>query len=417
MNNKIILKSVTFNESQCDIVIDGNTFTKIGTATAEDCDNAEIVNCENFAIFPAFYNAHTHAAMTLLRGYGDDAPLFDWLNNYVWPFEAKITADDIEIGSRLAVLEMIKTGTVFFADMYWKRERTIKVVDEMGIRAAIGTTMAENLVTPQALEDNFKFIHDRIGVSDRIQLVMMPHAIYTVSEKLFKRCAQFAKDEDIKLHTHLSETESEVEECKKNNGCTPVELLDKYGALNERLIAAHCVHFTEHDMELFAASNATAVLNPCSNLKLSSGITNIPAMLNHNIKMAIGTDGASSNNNLDMHEDMKMASLLAKVKGSAETLPANRVLEMATFGGAQAYGINAGKIQEGFLADAILVNLNDPFMNPRHNLVSNWVYSANSSSIDSVLCNGKFVMRNGHVDGEEDIIREANACALRLARQ
>ena len=158
MNNKIILKSVTFNESQCDIVIDGNTFTKIGTATAEDCDNAEIVNCENFAIFPAFYNAHTHAAMTLLRGYGDDAPLFDWLNNYVWPFEAKITADDIEIGSRLAVLEMIKTGTVFFADMYWKRERTIKVVDEMGIRAAIGTTMAENLVTPQALEDNFKFI-------------------------------------------------------------------------------------------------------------------------------------------------------------------------------------------------------------------------------------------------------------------
>lgn len=416
--SKILLKSVLLNDSRTDVLIDGNRFSKIDVdIPQEQWDGAEVVDCKNFAILPPFYNAHCHAAMTLLRGYADDLPLQPWLEKHIWPFEAVMDADAVEIGSRLAALEMIKSGTVFFADMYWNRERTIKVVDEMGLRAAIGTTMAENLVTPEKLEANFKFIHDRYGVNDRIQLVMMPHSIYLAGETLLKRCAQFVKDEGVFLHTHLSETKFEVDNCLREHKCTPVEWIDKCGMLNESLSAAHCVHLSESDMKLMADAKATAVLNPCSNLKLNSGIPNIPAMLESGMRIALGTDGASSNNNLDMCEEMKVASLLAKVVGKAETLPAADVLQLATRNGALAFGIDAGVIQEGTLADALLVRLNEPSMSPLFNLISNWVYAANSSIIDSVICNGRFLMRNRHVDGEKEIIADAEKCAKKLAQK
>lgn len=414
--NKILLKSVILNKVCTNILVVGNRFSKISdNMNSEDVDGAEVVDCSNFAVLPAFYNGHTHAAMTLLRGYADDLPLQPWLENYIWPFEAKMGPDEIEIGSRLAALEMIKSGTVFFNDMYWHRERTIKVVDEMGLRASIGTTMAENLVSPEKLEANFKFIHDRYGVNDRIQLTMMPHAIYTAGEALLKRCAKFVEDEDVLLHTHLSETRFEVESCQKEHGCSPVEWLDKCGALSPRLSAAHCVHLSENDMKLMTSAGVTAVLNPCSNLKLNSGIPNIPAMLNAGMKLALGTDGTSSNNNLDMREEMKTLALLAKVVGSADTLPANEALRMATRAGAEAFGIDAGVIEEGKLADCILIDMNNERMVPCHDLVSNWVYSADSSCIDSVMCNGRFLMRGRHVDGEEEILKDAEACAKRLA--
>lgn len=419
--NKILLKKVVLQNpgekmKVVDVLVDGNRFAKIADSiTPEEYGNAQVVDCSGKAILPPFYNAHTHSAMTLLRGYADDLPLQPWLENYIWPFEAKMGPDEIEIGSRLAALEMIKSGTVFFNDMYWHRERTIKVVDEMGLRAAIGTTMAENLVTPEKLEANFKFIHDRYGVNDRIQLVMMPHSIYLVGEALLKRCAKFAEDENVFLHTHLSETRFEVESCQREHQCSPVEWLEKCGALSPRLSAAHCVHLSESDMKLMASAGVTAVLNPCSNLKLNSGIPNIPAMLKAGIKLALGTDGASSNNNLDMGEEMKATALIAKVVGAAETLPAGDALRMATRAGAEALGIDAGVIEEGKLADCLLVDLNNERMVPRHDLISNWVYAADSSCIDSLMCNGKFLMQNRHVDGEEDIMKEAEACAKRLA--
>lgn len=413
---KILLKSVLLENERTDVLIKENVFFKIAKDIAPaDYEGAEVVDCSNFAIFPAFYNSHSHAAMTLLRGYADDIPLKPWLEDHVWPFEAVLGPDEVEIGSRLAALEMIKSGTVFVADMYWNRERTIKVINEMGMRAAIGVTMAENLITPENREANFKFIHDRVGVNDRIQLVMMPHSIYLVGEDLLKRCAQFAKDEGVRLHTHLAETKMEVANCIQEHKCTPVEWVEKCGLLNSSFSAAHCVYLSESDMKRMAGAGATAVLNPCSNLKLNSGIPNIPAMLKAKMKIALGTDGASSNNNLDMREEMKFAALLAKGVGLAETLPAKDVLYMATRAGAQAFGINAGEIREGLLADCLLVRLDDPSMTPLFNVVSNWVYSANSSVIDSVICNGKFLMRNRHVDGEEEIVAEAEKCAKATA--
>lgn len=412
---KTILKSVLHQGNLCDILISGKRFAKIGTLSPKDYEKAKVVNCSGLAILPPFYNGHCHAAMTLLRGYADDMPLQEWLQNHIWPFEGKMKPKDIEIGSRLAILEMIKSGTVFFSDMYWHREQTMKVVKEMGIRATIGVTFAQGLMSEEGIEANFKFLADRRFESERVKLAVMPHSPYMVGAKLFKRCVKVAQEEEMILHTHLAETRKEVLDCKKNDGCTPVELMGRYGVLGGNFVAAHCVHLSSSDMKLMADSGSAIILNPCSNLKLCSGIPKIPQMLKAGILTGIGTDGASSNNNLDMHEEMKLAALLAKVSGRADTLPAEEALQMASVNTASAYGLEAGCIREGLLADALLVDLNNERLNPCHNLVSNWVYAADSSAIHSVICNGEFVMENRHVDGEEDIVKEAELCAKRLA--
>lgn len=413
----MLLKSVLLNNSRTDVLIDGNRFSKIAVDIPQEmCEGAEVVDCRNFAVLPPFYNGHTHAAMTLLRGYADDMELNKWLQEYIWPFEAKLGDKDIQIGSRLAVLEMIKSGTVFFADMYWRREQTMKVVNEMGIRATIGVTISDMLTSPDGLEKNFEFLKNHTGENDRIHLAVMPHSMYTNSEKTLKRCVEIAKNENYMLHTHLSETTFEVENCIKQYGCNPFELFERLGAVNEKFSAAHCVHLTKSDRQKMAQAQATAVINPCSNLKLCSGIPQITSLLKDGVNIALGTDGVSSNNNLDMHEEMKYAALLAKVTGSADTLPAGEALKMATVNVAKAFGLSkVGEIREGYLADCLLVNLNNERMVPCHDLISNWVYSADNSCIDSVICNGKFVMRGRHIDGEEDILKEAETCAKRLA--
>ena len=418
--NKIVLKSVLMPQNagavRTDILIVENRFEKIRPSLdATDYEGAEVVDCSRFAIMPAFYNGHTHAAMSLLRGFADDMELGKWLNEYIWPTEAKLTDDDIRVGSRLAVLEMIKSGTVFFADMYWHREQTMRVVEEMGIRAAIGVTFAEPLMSAEAWANNIEFLKNHTGESERVQLVVMPHAIYTVGEEKTAELIELARSENYKIHTHLSETLFEIKTCNEKYGCSPVEFWKRLGGLNSNFSAAHCTHFSASDRKIFAESGATAILNPCSNLKLNSGMPQIAEMLKDGVKLGLGTDGDSSNNNLDMQEEMKTIALLAKYLGTAETLPAEDALKLATCNVANFFGIHAGKIEEGYLADCLLINLNNERMVPCYNIYSNWVYSANSSAIDSVICNGKFIMRDRHVDGEEEILRDARECAKRLA--
>jgi 5-methylthioadenosine/S-adenosylhomocysteine deaminase len=282
----------------------------------------------------------------------------------------------------------------------------------MGVRAAIGVTFAENL--PHApFEEYFAFLKNRTFESDLIQLSVMPHSIYTVGDALFEKCTSFAKEEGFILHTHLSETEEEVKNCFKRTGKMPVEHLYDLGVLGENFVAAHGVHVSEKEMELLASSESTVVHNPASNLKLSSGLFKMQEMLSRNVRIALGTDGASSNNNLDMHEAMKFASLLAK-RENPEILPAEEAFKMASRNGALAYGLDAGVIQEGALADALLVDLNNERLVPNYNLISNWVYSADSRSIVSVICNGRFIMENRKIDGEEEIIESAKKTAQRL---
>lgn len=389
----ILIKEVQLNGRTTDILIDNGRFKSLCAAAGTKAD--QTLDASGMAILPPFYNTHTHAAMSLLRGYADDMPLQKWLNDYIWPFENGMKASDIREGSRLAVREMIKTGTVFFSDMYFDIEETIAVVQEYGIRAAIGVTFVESHSKSQqeAKLDMLRGWSDPTG--GLVTLTVAPHAIYTVGPDLLVRCAETARELGLKLHIHLSETRQEVDDCKRDHGTTPVRYLDSLGFLGPDVVAAHVVHVDEEEAAILAERGVTISHCPCSNMKLASGIFPYKLLREAGCRITLGTDGDSSNNNLDMREEMKFAALLAKVSsGDPETMPAEEALEMASRNGAEAFGIDAGEIAEGREADALLVRLDDERMQPLHNLVSNWVYSAGSSCIDTVICRGRVIMQN-----------------------
>ena len=391
----LLIKNVLLKDRKTDILVADGRFKSLCAPEGTRAD--ETLDAEGTAILPPFYNTHTHAAMSLLRGYADDMPLQKWLQDYIWPYENKMTAQDIREGSRLAVREMIRTGTVFFSDMYFEIDQTIAVVQEFGIRAAIGVTFVDSHSKSQQA-DKLDMLRQWVDPSGGlITLTVAPHAIYTVSPDLLVKCADTARSLGLKLHIHLSETRQEVEDCLRAHGTTPVRYLDSLGFLGPDVIAAHVVHVDEEEAAILASRGVTIAHCPCSNMKLASGIFPYKMLHEAGCRITLGTDGDSSNNNLDMREEMKFAALLAKVSsGDPEVLPAAEALEMATRSGAEAFGLDAGVIREGALADALLVRLDDPRMQPCHNLVSNWVYAAGSSCIDCVICNGKIVMkRNG----------------------
>ena len=383
-----------------------NIFIENGRFKAFDvCDSAEaeeVYEAGGTAILPALFNAHTHAAMSLLRGYADDMPLQTWLQDYIWPYEDKLTAEDIRKGSEMAVREIKATGSVFFNDMYFDIEGTIDEVDKAGIRAAIGITVMENHSKAQE-EQKWEFArHWQDPTGGRIQLTVAPHAIYTVGPEKLRKSARLAQECGLKLHIHLSETRQEVLDCIRDHGMTPVRYLDALGILGPNVIAAHCVHVDKEEWDILAERGVTAVHCPCSNMKIGSGRFPYELAIASGARIALGTDGNSSNNNLDMREEMKFAALLAKTctacadgrldnVGNPSLLPAETVLEWATRGGAEAFGIDSGVIAPGKLADAILVDLDGPKMTPCHNLISNWVYSADSSVVKAVMCDGKII--------------------------
>ncbi|MCF0203838.1 MAG: amidohydrolase [Muribaculaceae bacterium] len=398
----LLLKNIWLKGKTTDILIRGNRFASIGAQTATEAD--EVIDCTGKSIFPAFYNAHTHAAMTILRGYGDDMPLYKWLTEYIWPYEATLTAEDIRQASLLAGLEMIKSGTVFFNDMYWQIEQTLDVAAQMGLRAAIGLTMMDNLGA-EVIENNFKFAETWSDPTNgRLQLAIAPHAIYTVSRQLFTRCAEVARANGMKLHFHIAETELEVANCVKEHGTTPIRLLRDWGVLGSNCIAAHVVHADEDEMKILADYGVTVAHNPCSNMKLNSGIFNTPKMIEAGVNIALGTDGASSNDSLSMLEEMKFASLLAKMQYGCDCITKYQVLDWASLNSAKAFDIDAGVIAEGRLADAVIADMDDVSLLPCHSMMANWLYSADTRCINMVICDGRILMRDGRVNGEEEII-------------
>ena len=389
----ILIKNVLLFGEKRNVLIRGNRFGSVSAPA--DAQARQVIDGEGMAILPPFYNTHCHAAMTLLRGYADDMPLHQWLKDYIWPFEEKLTAADIREGSRLAVREMIKTGTVFFSDMYFDIEETIDVVQEYGMRAAIGVTFMESHSKSQQEGKMDQLRHWVDPTGGRITLTVAPHAIYTVGEDMLKRCSRTARDLGLKLHIHVSETRKEVEDCVRDHGTTPVRYLDKLGLLGPEVVAAHAVHIDREEADILAARGVTLSHCPCSNQKLASGTFPYKMAREAGCRVTLGTDGVSSNNNLDMREEMKFAALIAKgASGDPQTMPASEALEIATCNGAEAFGIDAGVIAEGKLADAILIRLDDECMHPLHHLVSNWVYAANSGIVDTVICDGHILMRH-----------------------
>ena len=387
---RLLVKNVLHEGRTRNILIEDKCFKDLDAP--EEVAGAKVLDATGTAILPALYNTHTHAAMTLLRGYADDMPLHAWLNDYIWPFEAKLTPADIRRGSGIAAREMLESGSVFFNDMYFDIEETIDVVNASGMRASIGITVMESH-SKVVTEEKKEFIrqwNDPTG--GRIQLVMAPHAIYTVGETKLRRCAEFARGNGMLLHIHLSETATEVENCFKEHGTTPVRYLDRIGFLGPDVIAAHCVHVDDEEAGILAERGVTVSHCPCSNMKLGSGIFPYARLIKAGCRITLGTDGASSGNNLDLREAMKFAALLAKAGGDPELLPAEEIFRWATRSGAEAFGLAAGAIAEGFLADCLLIDLSDIRMQPCYNLVSNFVYAADSRCIKHVLCDGRIVL-------------------------
>lgn len=414
MMKTLLLKKVVLNGKISDILIEGNRFKTISASGERSFDADEIYDAQGrLAVLPPFYNAHNHAAMTLLRGYADDCELFDWLSNHIWPLEEQLTPDDIYAGTRLACLEMIRSGTVFFNDMYWHQAATIRAVDEFGMRAAVGIVLLNGEVGRRT--DNAALLAGEVPHSERIQIALAPHAIYTVTDDGFKKCKELVEKTGFMIHTHLAETQKECDDCQAAHGMTPAAYLDSFGLLGEHTVLAHCVGFTDADFELAAKRRAVLCTCPVSNLKLASGRFRWSAAHRAGCRIALGTDGASSNNNLSMLDEVKTAALIAKeLSGDPKALNAREAYALASKNGADAFGIDSGVIAEGKLADCLLVNLDAPALTPGYHLESDMVYAADPSCMDSVICDGKFLMRHGIVPGEAEIVAEARKTAFDL---
>jgi 5-methylthioadenosine/S-adenosylhomocysteine deaminase len=413
----ILIKGVWLNDRIKDVYIQENRIQQIGECLEVQAD--QVIDGKKKALIPGFVNAHTHAAMTLFRGFGDDMPLKAWLEEKIWPNEAKLTSKDVYWGTKLACLEMIKSGTTTFFDMYHKFSASAKAIEEMGLRALLAGACFDHF-NPELRERGKQAVEklyaESATFSDRIQYAAGPHAIYTVSGELLQWIHAFAKEHQVPIHLHLAETEGEVQDSIRQFGLTPVRYLRQLGILSPHLILAHGLYVDEEEIQMLADYGVTVVHNPASNMKLASGYRfKYREMQEAGVRIALGTDGCSSSNNLDMVEAMKLASLLGKAwRKDPEAITAKEIFHTATVSGAEAINLKAGQITEGFLADLCLVDLSLPAFTPNHNFISNLVYAANGSCVDTVICNGKILMQDKKVSGEEEIMERAAELAYKL---
>lgn len=382
-----------------DIAIENDLIKEVGKGLKDGFAGAEIIDGRNLLALPGFVNCHTHAAMTLLRGYADDMPLMAWLSQKIWPREAHLKEDDIYWGTLLSIVEMIKSGTTCFADMYFYMDQVAQAVELSGIRAVLSRGMVgvgdKAALAMRESEDFVKAWHGKAG--GRITCMLGPHAPYTCPPEYLKNVMELADSLGVGLHIHLAETISEIGDMEKQYGLRPIRLMDSLGLFDNRsVLAAHCVHLAAEEIEILTQKRVGIAHNPESNMKLASGIAPIPELLEKGALVGLGTDGASSNNNLDMLEEMRTCALLHKVNTmDSTTLPSYQVLQLATCNGAQVVGLqDCGVIKPGCKADLILLDLQKPHLIPRHDPVANLVYAAQSSDVNTVIIDGKVVMKD-----------------------
>lgn len=363
----------------------------------------ETVTLPGEVLLPGFVNLHTHAAMTLLRGFADDLPLMRWLSERIWPAESRHAgADFVHDGTLLACAEMLRGGITTFNDMYFFPEAAARAASRAGIRAVLGIVVVE-FPTAYAV-DAADYLarglaaRDALRGEDLVQFCLAPHAPYTVSDRTFERIATLAAQLDIPVHIHLHETLHEVEESRRQHGVRPVERLHRIGLLGPHLIAVHCVQLGPEEIELLAHEGAHAALCPTSNLKLASGIPPIAALEARKINFGLGTDGAASNNRLDLFHELRHAALLAKgASGNAEALGAHAALHSATLGGARALGLDhrIGSLLPGKAADLCAVRLDDWIASPCYDPASHLVYVAGREQVSHTWVEGRLAMKHG----------------------
>lgn len=409
MTSSILIRNIFLNGKRKDIYIEENFIREISNEIKVEAE--VVIDGKNKAAIPGLINTHTHAAMSLLRGYADDMKLQDWLQKKIWPIEAKLTPRDCYLGAKLACLEMIKSGTTCFLDMYWHSFETAKAAKELGIRAFICPAFID-LGNKEKGEEMLKENKDTIKKirelnCDRIIPALGPHALYTVSEENLQKIKELSDKENLLIHFHLSETEKEVKDCLKLYGKRPVEYLEEIGFLGENLIAAHSIWLNKKEIKILKNYDVKISHCPTSNMKLCSGVFPYEKMKMSGLTITLGTDSAASNNNLDMFEEMKFAALLQKINtGNPTIMPANEIFEIATRNGALALNLNSGELKEGKLADIALIDLKRVEMIPCYSLISNLVYSANGSCVSDLICNGKILMQDRKIPEEEKILEE-----------
>lgn len=385
------------------VAVEGDTIAFVGDTRPEGPFH-ETIDCKGNVLLPGLVNAHTHVPMTLLRGYGGGCDLQTWLHQWIFPAEAKLDDRAVAAGAALGLAEMIAGGTTCIADMYMHTPAIARTVLEAGISANLSCggvyfgapadfspdTCPDCQNQIRLAEEFHKAGHGQILVDASI------HAEYTSNVPLWQWTADFAHRKGLGMHVHISETQTEHEECKKRWGKSPIQLFDRYGLWERGAIAAHCVWTTEEDWAVMAEKGVSCVHNPVSNLKLGSGVAWIPAMKKAGVNIALGTDGVSSNNNTDMFEEMKFAALLHNgVTHDPLALLPMDALRMATCDGAKALGRKTGRIAPGYLADLILVDFDRPHLTPCHSVADNLVYSARGSDVVMNMARGKLIYKDG----------------------
>lgn len=358
----------------------------------------EEINAKGSIVLPGFVNTHNHFAMTLLRGIANDMPLQKWLNDYIWPIEAELKPKDCYIGSQLAALEMIQGGTTTACDMYFFEEQTVDAFEAIGFRGVLGYGMLDfgnEEKRAEELEATKKLIAYTNQHANLCVPIVSPHAPNTCSEELLVKSKKLAQEHQLPLQIHLAETKAEIEEFQEKKGQSPTSYLNEMGFLGKELVAAHCIWLDEQDCKMLGKHNVKIANNPSSNLKLGSGIMDYQRLNKHGITIAIGTDGAASNNNLSMIEELRLASYLAKgTNTNPSILPASQIIKMATLNGAKALGLEdkIGSLERGKQADIIILNYQKPYTWPPHDPYALIAYAAQDANISTTIINGKIVM-------------------------
>ena len=396
---KVLLPDATVERGDVLVDEDGGDVLAVGDTPEGD----ERLDAEDCLVMPGLVNAHTHAAMTLLRGYADDKPLDAWLREDVWPVEGALTAEDVRVGTELALAEMIRSGTTGFADMYFHEPEVVEAVEAAGVRARLGhgvvTVGKDDVVAREDFETSLDFAREYDGAADgRVSTFVAPHSLTTVGDEYLREYVPKAREAGVPLHYHANETEDEVAPIVEAEDERPLERARDLDMTEANDFVAHGVHVDEREVELLADSGTSVVHCPASNMKLASGMAPVQELLDAGVAVGLGTDGAASNNDLDMFDEMRDAAMLGKLAADdASAVDAASVVEMATAGSAGALGFDGGRIEPGANADLAVVDLSAAHLTPRHDLVSHLAYAARGSDVRHTVCDGTVIMRDREI--------------------
>ncbi|WP_276273314.1 amidohydrolase [Haloarcula litorea] len=389
---------------RADVLVDQDDGTIVAVDEPGELGGDDELDASGGLVMPGLVNAHTHVAMTLLRGYADDKPLDRWLQEDIWPVEAELTAEDVRAGAELGLVEMVKSGTTALSDMYFHVDEIAGAVEQAGVRAVLGHTAVtvgkDDEGAREDVRESLAVARDLDGAADgRVRTTFQPHSLTTVGEEYLREFVPEADAADLPVHCHANETTDEVDPILDEHGVRPLEYADDVGLLGADTWLAHCVHVDGAEIDLLAETGTGVAHCPASNMKLASGMAPVQALLDAGVTVGIGTDGAASNNDLDMFDEMRDAAMVGKLAADdAAAVDAGTVVEMATANGAELLGFDSGRVEPGANADLAVLDLDAAHLTPAHDLVSHLTYAARGSDVCHTVCDGEVLMRDREVE-------------------